>query len=142
MHNIPPRPIQRLIPDTRPICPYGPHKTLAPRFNRIRLGLQDAIAMLSLHEIHFVHEREDVGAGGVFLEGFDDGGVRDEVAVIVALAAVEFERFDVEDVDEDANFGEDVGLFGGEVVFGKGVLSVLVNVWLILVRKLLEEGMV
>jgi len=98
--------------------------------------------MFSLHEIHFVHEREDVGAGGVFLEGFDDGGVRDEVAVIVALAAVEFERFDVEDVDEDANFGEDVGLFGGEVVFGKGVLSVLVNGWLILVRNLLEEGMV
>lgn len=77
MHNIPPRPIQRLIPDTRPIGPYGPHETLAPRFNRIRLGLQDTIAMLGLHEIHFVHESEDMGAWGVFLEGFDDGRVRD-----------------------------------------------------------------
>lgn len=126
MHNIPPRPIQRLIPNTRPIRPHRPHKTLTPRFYRVRLSLEDAVAMLGLHEIHFVHEREDVGARGVFLEGFDDGGVGDEVAVVVTLAAVKLEGLDVKNIDEDADVGEHVGFLGGEVIFGESVLSVLV----------------
>ncbi len=129
MHNIPPRLIKRLIPNTRPICAHRPLKTLTPRSYCVRLGLENAIAMLGLHEVHFVHEGEDVGTRGVFLEGFDDGGVGDEIAVVVAFAAVEFEGFDVEDVDEDADVGEDVGFLRGEVVFGEGVLSVEMYDW-------------
>ena len=39
------------------------------------------------------------------------------------MGAIEGARFDVEDIDEDADGGEDVGFLSCEVGFCKGVLS-------------------
>ena len=63
----------------------------------------------------------DVWGGGVFCEGGDDGFVGVEIA---GVGAIEGAGFDVEDVDEDTDGGEDVGFLRGEVGFCEGVLSV------------------
>ena len=71
-----------------------------------------------------MYEREDVGCGGEFGEGGDDGVVGGQVAFCVGRGRGEGAGFNVKDVDEDADAGEDVGLLGREVVFCEGILSV------------------
>lgn len=63
---------------------------------------------------------EDVCIGGVFCESGDDGIVSVEVA---GVGAIEGAGFDIEDVDEDADGGEDVGFLGCEVGFCECILA-------------------
>ena len=63
---------------------------------------------------------EDVRCGGVFCQSGDNGTIGVEVA---GVGAIEGAGFNVEDVDEDADGGEDVGFLRCEVGFCKGVLS-------------------
>lgn len=90
-------------------------ETLGAISDQLGALVVQAAAVLGLDEVHLVDEDEDVRRGAVFLEGFDDGVVGLEVAVDVA-------RFDVEDIDEDCDVGEDVGALVGEVGFHEGVL--------------------
>ena len=62
-------------------------------------------------------QAEDFGARGEGFEGFEDGREGLEVALF------ELAGFDVEDVDEDTDFGENVGLLGGQVIFSERILS-------------------
>ena len=64
---------------------------------------------------------EDVRCGGVFREGGDDGIIGVEVA---GVGAIEGAGLDVEDVDKNADGGEDVGFLRCEVGFCEGILSV------------------
>ena len=126
VHDIAPGLVQALIPDTG-------RKNLHTFAKSVRTSADmggalevEFIAVLGLDEVHFVDESEDGGAGRVLGEGVDDRGVGGEVAV-------EFARLDVEDVDEDADVGEDVGFLRGEVVGGEGVLAIITAISLILV---------
>ena len=49
-------------------------------------------------------------------EGSDDGAIGQEVTIEIA-------GFDVEDVDEDTNVGEDMLTLLGEVVFHESILT-------------------
>lgn len=70
-------------------------------------------------EVHLVDEDVDAGGGAELQQGGEDGDVGGEVAVDVA-------RLDVEDVDEDADVGEDVDALLGEVVLHEGLLAAAV----------------
>lgn len=64
-------------------------------------------------------EAEDVCFRGIFCEGGYNSGVGSEVA---RRGAFKRPRFDIEDIDKDADRGEDVGLLGCEVGFCEGIL--------------------
>ena len=71
------------------------------------------------NEVHLVDEDVDLGGRGVLEEGGEDGHVGGKVALDVA-------GLDIEDVDEDADVGEDVDALLCEVVFHKGLLATAV----------------
>ena len=73
--------------------------------------------MLGLDQVHLVHETEDVGVGTELAEGLDDGIIGVEVAVYLS-------GFNVEDVDEHRDVGEDVAALGCEVCFHESILSI------------------
>lgn len=79
----------------------------------------DGLARRGLDEVHLVDEDVDLGRGGELQEGGQDGDVGGEVAVDVA-------RLNVEDVDEDADVGEDVHALLREVVLHEGLLAAAV----------------
>lgn len=65
-------------------------------------------------------ETEDVRLGGIFCEGGYNSRVCGEVA---RRRTLEGARFDVEDVDEDTDRGEDMGLLSRKIGFGESILS-------------------
>lgn len=71
------------------------------------------------NKVHFMYEDVDLGGGRVLEEGGQDGHVGCQVAVYVA-------RFNVENVDEDADVGEDVDALLREVVLHEGFLAAAV----------------
>lgn len=79
----------------------------------------DGFAVGGDDEVHLVDEDVDFGAWGELEEGGDNGDVGCEVAVNIA-------GLNVEDVDENADVGEDVDALLGKVVFHKGLLAAAV----------------
>lgn len=55
-------------------------------------------------------------------EGSDDGAVCKEIAIEVS-------RFDVKDIDEDTDVGEDMLALLGEVIFHESILSARSQLW-------------
>ncbi len=106
-------------------------ESLIPDARRVRMNVEgagflanavdtlvvDALSKIVLDEIHFVDEAENNGGWTVLLECFDDLAVSDEIALEVT-------RFNVEHVDQDGSFGEDVLALGGKVALVEGILSV------------------
>lgn len=80
---------------------------------------EDGLASLEHNQVHLVDEDVDLGGGRVLGEGGENGDVGGHVAVDVA-------GFDVEDVDQDADVGEDVDSLLREVVFHESLLATTV----------------
>lgn len=71
------------------------------------------------NEVYFVDKDVYFCRWGELEEGGEDGDVSGQIVVDVV-------GFDVEDVDEDVDVGEDVDVLLGEVVFYEGFLFVIV----------------
>lgn len=68
--------------------------------------LEDLFAVLGLDEVEFVYQAEDVSVGAEFLQCVDDG-------VVCVQVSFELAGFNVEDVDQDGNVGENVASLRG-----------------------------
>lgn len=93
-------------------------------FDRLLADEPDAVVVdgftsIGHDEVHLVDEDVDLCRGRVLQQRGEDGDVGCEVAVDVA-------RLNVEDVDEDADVGEDVDALLGEVVLHKSFLAAAV----------------
>ena len=67
-----------------------------------------------------MYQTKDISVRTVLSKGGNDGGVGGKVT---RGRPLERARFDIEDVDENANRGEDMGSLIREIGFSKGVLS-------------------
>ena len=83
--------------------------------------VEEFVSSIIRHEIHFVHEAEDMRVWRVLMKGVYD--VRICVKIDLGVGGVELAGLGVEDVNQHADFAEDMRLLGGEVCFCEGVLS-------------------
>ena len=111
----PPSLVESLIPDARGVRMNVKGAGLLA--NAVNTLVVDALSKIVLDEVHFVDEAENDGGWTILLEGFDDLAICDEIALEVT-------RFNVEHVDQDGSFGEDVLALGGKVALVEGILSV------------------
>ena len=114
MHYPGPGFVQCLIPNTT--REHFDFHVFRPGLDHATALVVDALPVLVLDEIHFVHKTEDEGGGAKFFQGFDNGTVGIEIAF-------DFAGFDVENVDEDCHIGEDGLALGSEVRLGESILS-------------------
>ena len=123
MDNVSPGFVQGLVPDAGAVGAKLPPEAFASLSDRFRFVLQDAFPMLRLDQVHLMHQREDMGMRRKFLQSLDHRVVGVQIAKVLPVPTVELARLYIEDVDEDPDLGEHVGLLGRQVVLRKGVLA-------------------
>ena len=99
VYNPRPRLIQRLIPNTA--RKSRELQIPAPRLNEPHPLLVDPIPMLILHQIHLMHQAENMRPRTILRQRAHHQGVRLEIALHLP-------RFDVEHVDQDFGVREDI----------------------------------
>lgn len=109
-----PRLVKRLIPDgggeSRDLVNAAAYLDHSDAF------AENAFAEIIIDQVHLVDHAENDGRGATLGEGPNDGCISDKITI-------EFTRFDVEDVNQDADVGEDVIGLGTEVILDEGILS-------------------